>query len=172
MNFGHFSNFCIILFSTLSCHLISHSISHLTPLTLSPPHGRPSGMEGDTSCFPFYTKPPPFYTIPTSFTNSKTHINKSFAFHFIFSSLLQRSCLHQSSPKSPFSSTQTLASRNPNPSTSNFKNSSRASQGLPLQPPTSKATQGGASPSQASTTTHGLKPPSSSWVKLQLNPSM
>ena len=91
---------------------------------------------------------------------------------FHFSSLLQRSCLHQSSPKSPFSSTQTLASRNPNPSTSNFKNSSRASQGLPLQPPTSKATQGGASPSQASTTTHGLKPPSSSWVKLQLNPSM
>jgi len=93
---------------------------------------------------------------------------------FHFSSLLQRGCLHQSSPKSPFSSTQTLAPRNPNPftsiSSSNFKRSPRVHQGHHLQPPNSKATPRGASPSQASTSTHGLKPSPSPLDQASIEP--
>jgi len=107
LEFRAFFQLSHIPISTLSCHLISHSPSHLTPLILSLTHGRPSGHPRDTSPLPFHTKPPCIYPISISFTKSPTYIILFICKSPFFSSTSTRELL-----QNPLiSSTKTLASR-------------------------------------------------------------
>ena len=93
------------------CHLISHSLPHLTPLTLSPSHGRPSGQVRDTSPLLFCKKTPHFYLNSNPFTKSQTYIRLSLytlIFFFLISTQV-REALTKPSP----SSNWTLAPRTP-----------------------------------------------------------
>jgi len=83
---------------------------HLTPLILSPSHGRPSGKRGDTSCFLFYTRPPPFYTNSISFTIIP---NYKFLFNCKSPLFLPPSLQQERLLQNPHFLHQTLAPRNP-----------------------------------------------------------
>ena len=120
-----------------------------------------------------FTQSPLLSTLFPSPSQNSHHIN-SFPIA-IYPFLPPFQLKRETSPKSSHLLHQTLAPRNPNLftsiSSSNFKRSSRVHQGHHLQPPSSKATPRRTPPSQAPTSTQGLKPPSSSsWIKPQIQP--
>ena len=125
---------------------------HLTPLILSPSHGRPSGLVRDTSP-PFLQENP----LHLSFLHSLHKIPIIFI-HFLLQITLfsSTSTREELSPKIPL-----LPPPNPNPKNSpklfhlHLKTSrihQGLQQGLHLQPPTPKATPRSTPSTQASTT--------------------
>ena len=123
MNFGHF--FSIIAkfqFHFISTSFPTHTL-HLTPLSLSPSYGRPSGHEGTPHPHIFARKPSTSIIIPTSLQRSQNYKFNSFA-NFPF--LLHFNSREELSPKS-------LSFLNPNPSSKITPSSSPPAQITPLK---------------------------------------
>jgi len=109
LNFGHFSNNCKFHFPP--CHATSFP-THTSP---NPTHSLSfpwpaNGKRGDTSCFLFYTRPPPFYTNSISFTIIP---NYKFLFNCKSPLFLPPSLQQERLLQNPHFLHQTLAPRNP-----------------------------------------------------------
>ena len=123
----HFPIF--LIFSKI--HFLPHSsISKYLHLTLHLTlHLAGHDWSSDTSCFPFYTKPPLFHLNYNSFTNSKTYINHSFTFLFLFLHFIKEKALTKIPPSSqtqpPTSRASSRASSRSSSSTTNSQSNTK-----------------------------------------------
>ena len=148
----------------LDCHLISHSPTHLTPLTLPLTTAGHVSREGTPHPHTIARKPSTSTKIPLPLYKSQTinslHLQISPFSHFFTKRTppkIPSHLLHQTLISSPPTSRTSRTHLELHHKDTTFNH----------QPP--RQHQAPTSSNQASTT-HGLKPPPSPWIKLQLNP--